>query len=497
MRLTRRSLLRQALAGVALGGGSSSFAASLVPVLRGQTDSARMAQLVQLLVQTPRDHVLEAVAGEIRAGADYLDVLAALMLAGVREVQPRPSVGFKFHTVLAVISYHLIATNLPAQDRWLPIFWGIDYFKVAQAGDEQEGNWRQGPVDEASVPTAEKACESLVDALQRWDESAADSAAAAVARHIEMAKAFELFYPFGARDFRSIGHKAIFVMCAQRTLELIGWQHAEPILRSLAYALLMHEGGNPAERDDPADRPWRQIDKLVVKTAPELNGGPPDREVSTRLLGILRTGSDADAIEAVMEHVKRGASISSVWDGIHCGAAELQLRAPNIVSLHAVTTTHAIHFAFQTTGDARMRRMLMLQNAAMIPLFRDAAAQRGQLQDAPIDQLEPILPAGSDDAVILEICRNFGGQRRKAAQGLLGYLQSGRPAAPLVARIQQLISQKGNSSHDFKFASAAIEGFRHVSDGWRGHCLAAGAMHFRGLDERDSAIVARTRAALG
>ena len=67
-----------------------------------------------------------------------------------------------------------------------------------------------------------------------------------------MAKAFELFYPFGARDFRSIGHKAIFVMCAQRTLALIGWQHAEPILRSLAYALLMHDGSNPAERGRPS-----------------------------------------------------------------------------------------------------------------------------------------------------------------------------------------------------------------------------------------------------
>ena len=88
----------------------------------------------------------------------------------------------------------------------------------------------------------------------------------------------------------------------------------------------MHDGSNPAERDDPADRPWRRIEKLVADTAAELNDGPPDRESSARLLGILRTGSEADAVEAVDEHVKRGAPISSVWDGIHCGAAELQLR---------------------------------------------------------------------------------------------------------------------------------------------------------------------------
>ena len=134
----------------------------------------------------------------------------------------------------------------------------------------------------------------------------------------------------------------------------------------------------------------------------------------------------------------------------------------------------------------------------MIPLFRDAAAQRGQLQDAPIDQLEPILPAGSDDAVILGDLPEL---RRTATQGrarALG-LSSIRPPGGTARRPNPAThrAEKGDSAHDFKFASAAIEGFRHVSDGWRGHFLAAGAMHFRGLDERDSAIVARTRSALG
>ena len=41
---------------------------------------------------------------------------------------------------------------------------------------------------------------------------------------------------YGARDFRAIGHKAIYVANSCRTLESIGWQHAEPVLRSLAYA---------------------------------------------------------------------------------------------------------------------------------------------------------------------------------------------------------------------------------------------------------------------
>src|SRR5665213_2132221 len=55
--------------------------------------------LVRLLEDTPRERVLEEVASRIKRGLSYREVLAALLLAGVRSVQPRP-VGFKFHAVL-------------------------------------------------------------------------------------------------------------------------------------------------------------------------------------------------------------------------------------------------------------------------------------------------------------------------------------------------------------------------------------------------------------
>src|SRR5687768_1054243 len=46
--------------------------------------------LVRLLEETPRERVLEEVGQRIRRGTSYREVLAALMLAGVREIQPRP-----------------------------------------------------------------------------------------------------------------------------------------------------------------------------------------------------------------------------------------------------------------------------------------------------------------------------------------------------------------------------------------------------------------------
>src|SRR3954467_15015921 len=105
--------------------------------------------LVRLLENTSRDRLLEEVASRIRRGLSYREVLAALLLAGVRNIQPRP-VGFKFHAVLVVNSAHLASIASADGDRWLPIFWAIDAFKKSQAADVTEGNWTMAPVDEAS-----------------------------------------------------------------------------------------------------------------------------------------------------------------------------------------------------------------------------------------------------------------------------------------------------------------------------------------------------------
>ena len=75
---------------------------------------------------------LEEVGDRIKRGLSYRELLAALLLAGVRNVQPRPQVGFKFHAVLVVNSAHLASLASPAEDRWLPIFWALDHFKSAQ-----------------------------------------------------------------------------------------------------------------------------------------------------------------------------------------------------------------------------------------------------------------------------------------------------------------------------------------------------------------------------
>ncbi len=113
--------------------------------------------------------------------------------------------------------------------------------------------------------------------MDHWDEAAADAAIAGLARSAGANEIYEILFRYGARDFRSIGHKAIYVANSLRTLQCIGWQHAEPVLRSLAYALLKHSGeDNPAKRDDAADRSWRHNEERAARIKEDWTGGAPD-----------------------------------------------------------------------------------------------------------------------------------------------------------------------------------------------------------------------------
>ena len=92
--------------------------------------------LVKLIEDTDRNKLLEVVAERINKGTSYGQLLAALLLAGVRGIQPRP-VGFKFHAVLVVNSAHLAALDADDRERWLPVFWALDNFKTSQARNKK------------------------------------------------------------------------------------------------------------------------------------------------------------------------------------------------------------------------------------------------------------------------------------------------------------------------------------------------------------------------
>jgi hypothetical protein len=449
--------------------------------------------LVRLLEDTPRDRLIEEVASRVKKGLGYQELLAALLLAGVRNVQPRPNVGFKFHAVLVVNSAHLASLAGPDNERWLPIFWAIDNFKNSQAQTIKESGWRMRPVDELKLPPARKARAAFTAAMDDWDEEGADAAVAALARSAGANELFDLFARYGCRDFRDIGHKAIYVANAFRALQCIGWHHAEPVLRSLAYALLQHEGDNPAKRDGAPDRPGRRNAELAQRLRAEWVDGKPSLGATDELLVAIRSGSDADTADKVVKLLGEGVSPRSVWDGLFLAAGEMLMRQPGIVGLHTLTTMNALHYAFGACGDDETRRLLMLQGASFLPLFREAMKGRGKVGDARIDRLEPADPPADIGAVYAELSKDKAAAARLALAALRADAANARK---LIDAGRLLIFLKGTDSHDYKFSSATMEDYAHVSPGLRDRFLAASLFWLKGSGAPDAPIVKRIHTAL-
>jgi len=493
--LPRRRFLA-ATAGAFAGAGELNFLRGL-PRVSAQEAAVNpnlvrfrpeMEPLVRLLAETPRERLLEEVAAVIKKGVTYNQLLAAVFLAGVRDVQPRP-VGFKFHAVLVINSAHLAAQTARDDDRWLPLFWAMDQYKSSQARNVLEGNWRMPPVEESKIPPPHKARAAFIAAMEAWDPAAADAAIAGLSRTAGANDLFELFAKFGARDFRHIGHKAIYVANSYRTLHTIGWQHAEPVLRSLAYALMAHEGGNPSQRDASEDHAGRRNHELAGKIRAEwLDGKTNDAAVSD-LLATLRQASTDEAADKVVELLNNGIAPQSIWDALFAGANELLMRAPGIRSLHAVTTTNALHYAWQTCAGDALRRWLLLQNAAFLPLFRGQPGSGVQ-----IDTFAGTAPGAQP---LDEIFAAVGQDNTAAAAQSLAFLESGGSPGDFHDMARRMIYLKGNDSHDYKFSSAALEDYLHVSPPWRHRFLAASVFWFKGSRGPDTDLVKRTRAALG
>lgn len=500
----RRSFLKSVSAAGLLSLGDFGFLDNLPPVTAAESKlntnvvrfNGEIDSLVRLVEDTPREKLLEQVALKIRSGLSYKELLTALLLAGVRNIQPRPSVGYKFHAVLVVNSAHLASISSPDTDRWLPIFWALDNFKSSQARDVKEGNWTMAPLEEKRIPPGAKAKKAFIQAMDHWDETAADAAVAGFSRASGANEIFELFFRYGARDFRSIGHKAIFVSNSLRTLQSIGWQHAEPVLRSLTYALLNHRNEpNPSKNDLLPDRPWRQNIELATKIRDDWQSGKLSSPATDEMLKALREGSYEETCSQVVEILNQGIAPQSIWDALFGAAAEMLMQKPGIVALHAVTSTNALHYAYRVSGSDGTRRMLLLQNTAFLSLFRKRLGERGVQKKLEIGRLKPIQMDQKGTGAIEEIFSEIGRSPLVAAQKTLAFLETTSQAKTLIDHARRLLFLKGNNAHDYKYSSAVLEDYYCISPGLRNQYLAASMFRLRGTKAPDNELVKRIRSA--
>ena len=131
-------------------------------------------------------------------------------------------------------------------------------------------------------------------------------------------------------------------------------------------------------------------------------------------------------------------------------------------------------------------------------MFRQSALDRGKVSDLNIDDLQPAelqypLPEETVDEIFVDV----SGRRDRAAAKVRSFLQAGGDARQFINAARRLIFLKGRDAHDYKFSSAVLEDYYHVSREWRDLFLALSVFNLRGSGERDNNLVQRTRNALG
>ena len=474
---------------------------------RAETSAGRVqtpvsSALLALLEDTPRAALPAALAARIRAGLTYDELLSALTLATVRNVQPYPEVGYKYHAVMVLRSMHACAQQVMPADRWLPVVWAADYFKDTQAQERHASGWRmpQRPVSAGAGPSTAR--RRLVEALDHWDRDAADVAIGDYAAHAPPAEIFPLLFAYGARDLRAIGHKAITVANAHALLPHLRQEDAVPLLRSTVAALQNTEGDpNPAQHELSPDRSYRQCQQQLPRIPASWPQGHDDAGARAELRAVLYGSDPSQAVTSVVALLMRGLSADALWQVLFDTAAELVTLQPSIVALHSQTSANALHYAYRHCGDARTQQLALLQCAAFVAMFRtDTGTHEGDFRLAAELGTDSgpsarAGPAAADTEAIAEILAQVErGERRRAAHRSLSYLQSGGSADALIAALRQQLVAQAREPHDYKYAEAVFDTYDHMSDErWRRRFLSAGMALFKASAGRPTPLIVETR----
>ena len=459
--------------------------------------------LVALIERTPREQCAAMAVDQLRRGVSYRQLMAALFLAGIRNVNPRPP-GFAMHCVFVIHAAHLLSLEAPPDSRLLPLFYALDNFKTAQDRDLKAapGDYSMRPIS-GPLPAPERAAAELTSAMEAWDQERAERAVVSLARHRSPEEVLGMLWRYGARDYRNIGHKAIYVANACRTLHAIGWQHAEPVLRSLVLGLL--DFGREQQVNGYAfdDQCYAANLKRVKETFAKLGDGwvstAADSAATRGILSVLRESAPEEACADVAARlVKNTANAGAVWDAVHLAAAELRMRTRSnaIVGLHAVTSANALHHAWLAAADPQLRYLLALQGAGWMAQFRKFAQDREKdLRSFPITEMEPA-DAEPTERAMQEAFAGIPANLDASGARVLRLAREAPARQMFLSTAMRLTIAKANEVHYYKYLAAMIEDIPLVSPEWQPHMTAAAAYYIKGSGDPEPAAMKLAREAL-
>jgi len=453
-----------------------------------------IAPLVRRIDAAPRERIVPLLSDQLRAGTPYRQLLAAAFLTAIGRGG--------HHSVYLLHAAHQLSLDAQRRDRHLPLFWALDVIK------EHLTRFDYAPVPplKGPLPTPESAAGEFDLAMEAGERERAERALVALLRSRGPGPTRERLWAYAGRDWSFIGHLAILVANSVRTLDTIGWQHAEPVLRYVVAE--QHKWADGKLDGQPYATNRERARRLLPNLPANWSAAGGDSAATLELLPVLRHGDWRPACEAAAECLSKDAvPAGAVWDAVHLAAGEFMIRFTvggrriNNRALHSNTATNALHYAFRHCVGGETRLLLLLQAVAWVTDFMRIEAGRDMLRDLSITEIpaEPLPP--TPEAAVEEIFsllppRHFGQENlehradQDRASRLAFALGAEHPRSPLFLRAARAYTARKATlnAHDYKFPVAIFEDLNQVSRGWRPHLMAASIHYLHGEQMEDNAL---------
>ena len=222
------------------------------------------------------------------------------------------------HQVCQVHACHQISNAARIEERLLPLFWAL--YRLRKELDVP--GTPQGPKTlQGALPKPERAASVLRDAISHADADLAERAAVVLARTVGARQAMGLLWEFAGHSIHSLGHDAIVLANGWRTLDTMGWQHAEIVLRYATRELGLNR----------VDRTYMPNLARVEQTLPRLpadwTARDGNRNATLEVYALLRQGNAEAACDLICSQLLTGkVKAGAVWDAIHLSAADYIFR---------------------------------------------------------------------------------------------------------------------------------------------------------------------------
>lgn len=297
------------------------------------------------------------------------------------------------------------------------------------------------------------------------------------ADHVEMADM--LFSAVTDRRYIDVGHTADFTNKALEALDIAGWDHAEPVLTSLArgyaQAARMEESNawrNPVDLVEILHAAFEKLPGAWQESMAQSTAGadaePPDAETpdveapdDSELVALILQNDPQATIDALLEALGRGISGESLAATV-CYAAALrvaQFHTSNEfgdwdTALHTFTFANAMHQGMKRAPSAELMRgvfdaamSVYLDRFLNLPAARlpEPGARRNGNEKSPHELLGEL-------ASLLDRQQ----QVNSSAQVVARYLHAEGDPAPLVAEIGRLLLREDRDFHTIQCVEAAV-----------------------------------------